>query len=86
MTTGFASTWVLIASAALAIAAEAKTFRIRGSVLLFGNYNEVSIVTAQEERLVRPPVDVVLLDVASGRTITMAKNGLPVFGWISRQP
>ena len=49
---------MLAGCVAVAGAAGAKTFRIQDSVLLFGNYNEVRIVTADEERLVHPPLDV----------------------------
>jgi len=54
----FGWTWMLAGCVAVAGAAGAKTFRIQDSVLLFGNYNEVRIVTADEERLVHPPLDV----------------------------
>jgi hypothetical protein len=49
---------MLVGCVAIASAAGPKTFRIQDSVLLFGNYNEVWIVNAEEERQVRPPIDV----------------------------
>jgi hypothetical protein len=58
MTTKFGWTWMLVGCAAVAGAVGAKTFRIQDSVLLFGDYNELRIVTAEEERLVHPPVNV----------------------------
>ena len=55
--TRFGWAWILMGCAGVAVAAGEKTFRIHDSVLLFGNYNEVRIVTAEGERLVRPPVE-----------------------------
>ena len=45
---------MLAGCVAVAGAAGAKTFRIQDSVLLFGNYNEVRIVTADEESIQTP--------------------------------
>jgi RHS repeat-associated protein len=58
MMTRFGWMWMLAGLAVVASAAGPKTFRMPDSVLLFGNYNEIRIVTAEGERLVRPPVDV----------------------------
>lgn len=58
MTTRIGWALIFIGCAAAGVGAGAKTFRIQGAMLLFGNYNELRIVTAEEERLIRPPVDV----------------------------